>query len=131
LGGTTFKLGGAMNQERAQAAWDRIAELGGHGVWEPDIIVISLAGAAVNDDDLTFLADLPFVQILSLSDNALTDACLVHLENLKSLESLVLTGTSISPNAIGQFRLRHPNVNVRDTPLPKETKNPWTGKPIG
>lgn len=120
-----------MNQERAQAAWARIEKLGGHGVWEPDIIVVSLVGARVNDDDLAFLADLPFVNILSLSDNALTDACLVHLETLKSLESLVLTGTSISPEAISQFRLRHPNVNVRDTRLPKETINPWTGKPIG
>lgn len=119
-----------MNHEKSQAAWNRIEELGGHGVWESDMVVVSLAGTGVKDDDLAIFADFPFVQILSLADNALTDACLSHLEGLTSLESLIVTGTSISPVAISRFRSTHPAVNVVDAPPPAGTINPWTGKPI-
>lgn len=119
-----------MNQEKAQAAWNRIEALGGHGVWESDMVVISLAGAGVKDNDLAIFADFPFVQILSLADNALTDACLTHLEDLTALESLIVTGTQISPEAVSRFRSTHPTVNIVDAPPPPGTINPWTGKPI-
>ena len=118
-----------MSKERAQAAWNRIEELGGHGVWEPDVCVVSLANTGVVDDDLVVLADVP-VQILDLSNNPLTDDCLKHLEQIESLESLALVGTEITATAIEQFKSARPNVDVRVEPIPKGTINPFTGEPF-
>jgi hypothetical protein len=52
------------NVSRAQAAWEHIEALGGHGVCEPDMVVVSLSGTAIRDDDLALFREFPFVQIL-------------------------------------------------------------------
>ncbi len=117
-----------LSQERAQAAWKRIEALGGHGVSDSDMVVVSLADTGVTDDDLALLADLPGVQILDLSHNRLSDNCLKYLNNLEALKSLILVGTAISPEAIGQFRSAHPTIEVRTESSPKNAINPGTGK---
>jgi hypothetical protein len=119
-----------MNQDRAQIAWNRIEKLGGHGVWESDMVAVSLEGVGIGDDDLALFADFPYIQILDLSNNALTDNCLKHLNALKSLTSLTLIGTKISADAIDVFKSMHPDVAIRTQPIPKETINPWTGRPF-
>ena len=120
-----------MNAELAQAAWKRIEALGGHGVWESDMVVVSLAGTDVTDQDLALFADFPDVQILDLSNTALSDECLQYLSGLNSLESLILINTSISPRGVDHFRSAHPAVDVRTEPSPKNTINPFTGEPTG
>jgi hypothetical protein len=119
-----------MNQAHAQAAWNQMESLGGHGVWESELAVVSLAGTAVTDDDLSFFADLPFATIVDLSRTAVTDNCLRHLEHLTALESLIIIDTAISRAAIEQFKLSHPSVEVHTQTLPKAAINPFTGKPF-
>jgi hypothetical protein len=66
-------------QEKAQAAWDRIEALGGHGVWESDMVVVSFGKTKVTDEDLALFQDFPFVQILDLSDTIISDEGLAQL----------------------------------------------------
>ena len=126
---------GGMNEEEntesAKAAWARVESLGGHGVWERDMVVVSLKGTGIVDDDLSLFSDFPYVQILDLSFNPLTDDSLKHLKGLTSLESLNLVETEISDSAIASFRSANPNVDVQTEPLPPSTINPFTGEPFG
>src|SRR5688572_25388520 len=90
--------------ESAKAAWARIEALGGHGVWESDMVVVSLKGTGISDDDLSLFSEFPYVQILDISLNLLTDDSIKHLERLSSLESLIVCDTQISDRALAAFR---------------------------
>ncbi len=119
------------SQSKAQDAWERIQTLGGHGVWEPDMVVVSLANTNVADSDLALFADFPHVQILNLSNTSVTDAGLQHLKHLDSLTSLVLIETAVNPEAIEEFKSSHPAVDVQTEPTPSDAINPFTGEPFG
>jgi hypothetical protein len=93
------------------------------------MVAVSLKDTGISDDALAILADIP-VQILDLSNNPLTDNCLVHLRPIESLESLILIGTNISEGAVDELRSNRPNVEIRTTSISKETINPFTGKPF-
>ena len=113
----------------AQVAWDRIEALAGHGVWESDLVVVSLANTEIEDDDLALFRDFPYVQILDLSQTKITDKGLEHFGGLRALEELILTGTKISKKAIEVFVRDHPGVKVTTKPTRKGTTNPFTGEP--
>jgi hypothetical protein len=117
-------------QRKAQAAWSRIASLGGHGVWESDLVVVSLANTGVTDEDLSLFQEFPYVQILDLSHTSVGDGGLNHLAGLRALEELVIVDTKISESAIKAFQRRYPSVNVTTQPPPKDAMNPFTGKPF-
>ena len=143
----------SANDRRARAAWARIEALGGHGVWEPDMCVVSLARTAVTDEDLSLFRDFPYVHILDLSHTAIGDAGLIHLDGLMALEGLDLsrtrTGdaglahlarlaalqeltvidTKISDAGLDAFRRARPAVRITTEPPPKGAINPFTGKP--
>ena len=95
------------------------------------MVVVSLEDAGISDDDLSLFSDFPYVQILNLSGNPLTDEALEHLKDLPSLETLIVCDTRISEDAVAAFRSAHPSVDVRSRKLPSSTINPFTGKPIG
>ena len=118
------------NQQKAQAAWDRIEALGGHGVWESDMVVVSFGKTKVTDEDLVLFRDFPFVQILDLSDTKIGDEGLAQLEELPALEELIVTKTKISAKALEEFQRAHPTVKVTTEPPDKDTINPFTGKPF-
>ncbi len=46
---------------KAHAAWDRIEVLGGIGVWDGSMVVVSLAGTGITDEDLSLFRDFPYV----------------------------------------------------------------------
>jgi hypothetical protein len=117
-------------KHEAQAAWERIEALGGHGVWEPDMVVVSLAGTGVKDDDLKLFESFPHVQVLDLSDTAVSDNGLSHLAKLRVLEELVVVNTQISNGSIELFRSSHPTIKVTTEPPMKHAINPFTGKPL-
>ena len=118
------------NHKKAQAAWDRIEALGGSGVWEREIVMVSLANTAVTDDDLALFRDFPFVQSLDLSNTKVTGAGLAHLTGASDLEELAIVGTKISRAALAAFREAHPNVEVVTKPPKKGAVNPFTGEPL-
>ena len=111
-------------------AWDRIEALGGHGVWEAEMVIISLANTRVTDDDLSLFGDFPYVQVLDLSHTSAGDAGLAHLDGLSALEELIVISTRISKRALLTFRRKHPNVTVTTSPPPAGMVNPFTGKPF-
>jgi hypothetical protein len=117
-------------QKKAQAAWDRIEALGGHGVWDGAMVVVSFGKSKVKDDDLSLFHDFPFVQILDLSDTKISDDGLAQLGELPALEELIVTNTTISAKALKEFQRAHPTVKVTTGPPPKGTINPFTGKPF-
>lgn len=120
-----------MTDHAAKDAWARIEALGGHGVWESDMVVVSLSSTGITDDDLSLFRDFPYVQILNLSSNPLTDKALEHLAGLRELESLVVIDTQMTEGGLAAFRASHSGVEVRSEPLPPDTINPFTGEPIG
>jgi Leucine-rich repeat (LRR) protein len=117
-------------QKKAQAAWDRIEALGGHGVWESEMVVVSFGETKVTDEDLALFRDFSFVQVLDLSDTGISDAGLAHLEHLPALEELIVTNTKISDKALKEFQRTRPAVKITKGPPPKDTINPFTGKPF-
>ncbi len=123
-------MGRSPSQRKSQAAWDRIEALGGHGVWEREMVVVCLADTRVTDDDLELFRDFPFVQTLDLSRTAVGDQGLVHLAGLQALERLIIVGCKISRPALEKFHRDHPSVAVISEPLPKKAVNPFTGKPF-
>jgi hypothetical protein len=118
------------SEHKAQAAWERIQSLGGHGVWDSEVCIVVLANTGVVDDDLSLFNELPYVEILDLSHTAISDGGLSKLGRLPALEELVLVGTKINKQAIASFRADHPSVRVRTRPPPKGSVNPFTGEPI-
>ena len=58
----------AFSQEKSEAAFNRIQELGGDGVWDADMVAITMDGTDITDDDLAMFEDCDFVQILGLSN---------------------------------------------------------------
>lgn len=123
-------MGRSPKDRKAQAAWDRIEALGGHGVWEADIVVVSLARTGVTDENLSLFRDFPFVQTLDLSHTGVGDAGLAHLTGLRSLEELIVVDTKVSTPALEAFRRDNPSVKVTTEPPPKGAVNPFTGKPF-
>ena len=119
-----------ITKRKAQAAWDCILALGGHGVWEPDMVIISLAETEVTDGDLSLFSDFPFVQVLDLSRTAIGDSGLAQLTGLPALEELIVVDTKITGPALDAFQWGHPSVKITTEPLPKGTINPFTGKPF-
>jgi hypothetical protein len=89
------EMGRSAKAGRARAAWDRIQALGGHGVWEPDMVVVALGRTAVTDEDLSLFRDFPYAQILDLSHTGIGDAGLAHLAGLDALEGLDLSHTGV------------------------------------
>jgi hypothetical protein len=121
----------APSQRKAQAAWDRLMALGGHGVWDGHIVVVSLAETAVTDDDLAVFRDFPFVQVLDLSRTAVTGPGIAHLDGATALEELIVVGTKLCKAALAAFCEAHPGVKVVTKLPPKGAVNPFTGEPLG
>jgi hypothetical protein len=120
----------STRQRQAQAAWDRIEALGGHGVWESDMVVVSFGETQVTDQDLSVFRDFPFVQVLDLSHTAIGDNGLGHLEGLRALVELIVVDTKITMEALDAFRCDHPSIKVTTAPPPKGSINPFTGRPL-
>ena len=66
-------MGRSANQRKAQAAWERIEALGGHGVWDGEMCVVCLSNTGVTDEELSLFGDFPYVQILDLSHTGVGD----------------------------------------------------------
>ncbi|WP_439621573.1 hypothetical protein [Gemmata sp.] len=98
--------------------------LGGTGVWDGEIVTVSLADTGVTDDDLAVFRDFPHVQVLDLSRTAVTGAGLAHLDGATALEEVIVVGTKLERTALAEFRAAHPAVKVVTKP-PKASKNPF------
>jgi hypothetical protein len=109
---------------KAKAAWDRLMALGGTGVWDSDIVTVSLADTGVTDDDLAVFRDFPNVQVLDLSRTAVTAAGLAHLSGATALAELIVVGTKLNRTALTGFRAAHPAVKIVSK-LPSASKNPF------
>ena len=88
-----------LNVARTRVAGPGLARLARFGTLRR----LQLAGPLVDDDTLRHLAGLPLVQ-LELTDTAVTDAGLEHLEHLPDLRWLTLCGTGVSDAAIARSR---------------------------
>jgi len=118
------------SRRQAQAAWDRLMALGGHGVWDGTMVVVSLADTGVTDDDLAVFCDFPFVQVLDLSRTGVSGTGLAYLDGASALEELIAVGTKLSPPALAAFRRAHPAVKVVTQPPPGGAVNRFTGKAL-
>jgi hypothetical protein len=114
-----MQMARSTNKRKAQAAWDPIESLGGHGVWERETVVVSLANTAVTDDDLALFHDFPFVQILDLSRTAVGDKWLAHLTGLPALEELIVVDTKISKRGLALKQAKIPTSEALPVAYPR------------
>src|SRR5262249_16430373 len=124
------RVASSANQRKARGAWDRIEALGGSGVWERDMVCVSLADTEVTDEELSLFRDFPYVQILDLSRTSVGDAGLAYLTGLRSLTALIVVDTRLSPAALEAFRHAHPSVVITTEADRKGAVNPFTGQPF-
>jgi len=75
------------------------------------VIRAHLARAAINDDDLALLAKFEWLETLDLSDTPITDAGLVHLQDLKKLTKLDLTHTNTF-GGLADLKKQLPNLAI-------------------
>ena len=86
-----------------------------------NIAELDMAKSTVTDDHVRVMNELGLHLLLAkldLSDTAVTDAALGHLDGGIFLSELRLTGTKVSPAAVEQFkkhRLADPKARVKNT----------------
>lgn len=80
----------------------------------PQLEAIKLSRLPISDDGLRYLSEMPRLRYLALDGTAVTDAGLKHLELLPKLTYLDVQETSITPQAIADFRRRHPNCHIEE-----------------
>ena len=72
-----------------------------------------LVGSQITDDGLVHLRNLKQLETLDLKKNKrLTDAGLVHLEGLKNLDQLILIGTQVTPAGVKKLQQKLPNTKI-------------------
>jgi Leucine-rich repeat (LRR) protein len=95
---------GESKRERSQSeedAVEAIRKLGGeawspgHRIGEP-IFSVKMGGTKVTDAELVYLKEMKSLQLLNLYDTKVTDAGLAHLKGLKSLQYLFLANTDVT-----------------------------------
>jgi len=118
------------DQAKWQAAWYRMEALGGKGVWDNDLVVMSFGGTSISDADLAVFSDFPFVRILDLSNTSIGDKGIAQLPVLPALEDLIVHNTKITQAALKTFQEQNPSVKIQTTAKPKDAINPFTGKPF-
>jgi hypothetical protein len=104
--------------------------LGGQGVWERELVVVSFAHTTVTNEDLALFHDFPYIQVLDLSHTAIGDNGLVHLAALPALEELIVVDAKFSEVGLKSFQREHPMLRVVTEAPAKESRNPFTGKPF-
>jgi hypothetical protein len=70
---------------------------------------VGFGPAAITDEELVWLEDLPETYVLILSDNPITDAGLTHLEGFSNLCALHLNNAEITDNGLRHL-MRLPNL---------------------
>ena len=67
----------------------------------------------ITDEGLVHLKDLKMLETLDLRRNpGITDAGLVHLENLKSLKQVYLMSTGVTPAGVSKLQQKLPNTKI-------------------
>jgi hypothetical protein len=79
----------------------------------PTTRVLHLFDNQITDAGLVHLKDLKSLEMLDLRKNgAVTDAGLVHLEGLTKLEKLWLIGTSVTPAGVAKLQKKLPKTKI-------------------
>lgn len=92
------------------------------------MVVVSLDGTGITDNDLKVFDDFPHAWMLSLNDTQIGDAGLDRLARIPALESLSIVNTRVNEVGVDRFRRLRPEVQVRTEPSPKPKINPFTRK---
>ena len=78
-----------------------------------DVDAVYLAGAAVDDDDLAWLKELPRLRTVVLTSSPISDAGLRHLRPLTHLETVDLRFiTEVTDEGIASLRRALPEVKI-------------------
>jgi hypothetical protein len=88
----------------------------------PDVAILEIGNADVDDDTLDLLAALPQLRELTLNDSAITDTGLAKLSRLPKLETLRIARTQVTSEGVRRFldapppQLRQIDVSGNDVP---------------
>jgi hypothetical protein len=89
---------------------------------KPDVAILEMGNADVDDGTLDLLAGLHQLRELTLNDTAITDAGLAKLSRLPQLETLRIARTQVTPEGVRRFldapppQLRQIDVSGNDVP---------------
>jgi hypothetical protein len=72
-------------------------------------VYVHLSGAQIDDEVLAHVAELPYVEVLSIASRQVTDLGLAHLESLHSLRDLNLVDTRVTDEGEALLRRALPH----------------------
>lgn len=73
-------------------------------IWNPPILYVDSAGAAISDDDLRLLRHLPSFTHLYLDNSGVADRSLEFVSNLRRLEVLRLRNTRVTDAGLAHLK---------------------------
>ncbi len=76
-----------------------------------EVIQVSLEDSQLDNADLGFLKDLPYLRVLNLSGTSLNSQVLQTLPDLNFLRALILNGTAVSVEELQKILKMAPNLN--------------------
>ena len=77
----------------------------------------------IDDAAAQYFLDMNRLEILDLSQTAVTDAFLDRLEGMKQLRLLMVDGTKVTPERVERFRKARPDCRILWSPPYKEVKS--------
>ena len=114
---TAIAMDRAYPTVQRQFAISAVQSLGGRVVQNDLGVVIDLSSTTVTDDDLRRLvpklSQLPPIGELRLSGSKVTDRCVDHIQRLKSLKKIDLTGTSCTSAGATRLQRTLPDATVQ------------------
>lgn len=85
----------------------------------------------VDDKAAPILARMQNLEVLNLSDTAITDATLDQLRGMKQLKTLVVAGTKVTPERAEKFRTERPDCRIVWAPKYKDVQSEEDTRLIG
>jgi len=104
-----------MSPEAAEAnerILAQVEEYGGGYVWESEIFAVTLIDVAIQDHQASSLCGLTGVEQITLNASQLAFATLQGIAGIPGLQSLVLSGTTLTEDQHALLERLGPNVNL-------------------
>ena len=134
----TLNMGGSIVSDAGMAALEKMTNLHTLDLSRMEITAKGLAplmrlpklrrlnlaqSARIDDTAAQYFLDMNRLEILDLSQTAVTDAFLDRLEGMKQLKTLMVDGTKVTPERVERFRKARPDCRIFWSPKYKEVKS--------
>ena len=133
-----LNMGGALVSDAGMNGLEKMVNLSGLDLSRMEITAVGLAPVArlpklrrlnlsrslrIDDNAGQYLVAMKELEVLDLSETAVTDTLMQRLEGMRQLKTLLLDGTKVTPARVEAFRTAHPDCRVIWSTKFKEVKS--------